>query len=318
MAIALLAAGHSSAQDDSTKAAAQALFDDGIRARNEGRDGEACRAFAESYRLDAALGTRFNLAECYEKLGRLASAWAHYVGVADAAARVKQDDRAAFARSRADAIAPRLSRIRIVVTEPHEGLVVTRDAAIVGAAQWAKDLPVDAGEYVIAARAPGRRPWSTRVRVDSEGRTTAVRVPALEVEAVGSVLEPRPDATAASSQGTWRPQHTASVAVAVVGLAGLGLGAAFGMIAVSKKDDAAARCPRQDACFADGAASIHDARRAGDASTIAFSAGTALLVPAAVLWITAPSVKSRRARKRDFERRSKPAITMPAPPTPAD
>ena len=128
--------------DDSHKATAQQLFLAGMDALDDGDLETACRDFAESQRLDPAIGTRFNLADCYEQRGQLASAWVNYVGVADAAERLGQMDRAQFARARADALQPRLSHLRIDVEEPVAGLHLTRDAVEVGRAQWSMRVPV--------------------------------------------------------------------------------------------------------------------------------------------------------------------------------
>src|SRR5579883_366085 len=53
---------------------ATALFNEGRRLANQGRYNEACPKFAESQRLAPSGGTLMNLAECYERTGRTASA----------------------------------------------------------------------------------------------------------------------------------------------------------------------------------------------------------------------------------------------------
>ena len=59
--------------------AAAALFDEG-RAALQRRDWDfACAKFAASERLDPAIGTQFNLANCEEERGRLATAWVMFL-----------------------------------------------------------------------------------------------------------------------------------------------------------------------------------------------------------------------------------------------
>ncbi|HEY0463370.1 MAG TPA: hypothetical protein VGC79_04135, partial [Polyangiaceae bacterium] len=52
------------------KAAAESLFDDGLKAMKSGHFSEACPKLEESERIDPAIGTLLYLGECYEKVGR--------------------------------------------------------------------------------------------------------------------------------------------------------------------------------------------------------------------------------------------------------
>src|ERR1044071_5690414 len=74
-------------------AAAQALFEQGRALMARERPEDACPKFEESQRLDPALGTEFNLASCYEKLGKLASAYALFTEVAATAHSTGQRQR---------------------------------------------------------------------------------------------------------------------------------------------------------------------------------------------------------------------------------
>src|SRR5687768_11961206 len=96
-------------------AAAQALFDDARRLINEGRFPEACPKLEESQRLDPAWGTLINLADCYEKTGRTATAWTQYMEVAAGAEQSGQADRARVASERARQLESRLSKLSVVV-----------------------------------------------------------------------------------------------------------------------------------------------------------------------------------------------------------
>ena len=103
----LLVAATVRAQSDSTRAAeaatsqralAEVLFRQGRELMAQGRVADACGKFAESLRLDVALGTSLNLAVCLETQGRLASAWSEYNRAAAIARRLvrhAQDEAAA-------------------------------------------------------------------------------------------------------------------------------------------------------------------------------------------------------------------------------
>src|SRR5258706_9020963 len=88
------------------KATAQALFDQGKTLLSKGDVAGACPKFEESQRLDPGIGTQFNLATCYERAGRTASAWTLFLEVASAARAAHQPDREKLARSRAADLEP--------------------------------------------------------------------------------------------------------------------------------------------------------------------------------------------------------------------
>src|SRR5262249_5643835 len=125
------------------KAAAEALFEEGRRLVGQGAYGEACPKFADSQRLDPSPGTLLNLANCWEKLGRTASAWATYREAESAANAARRADYLAAAQRHAEALAPKLARLTVVVTKSVDGLKVKRDGVGVESAEWGVALPVD-------------------------------------------------------------------------------------------------------------------------------------------------------------------------------
>jgi len=148
---------------------------------------EACPLYEASYRADPQIGVLLFLADCHETIGRLASAWSEFNDAVELAHR-RQDDREAIARSRADALAPRLSRLHVVApARPMPGLVVKRDGIditlLVGT-----DIAIDPGPHSIVASAPGHVDWTTAVTIGGIG-VTRLDVPAL-VAAATPALPP--------------------------------------------------------------------------------------------------------------------------------
>ena len=151
-------------------AAAQALFEQGRELVLQGRAREACPKFEESQRLDAGLGTQFNLADCYERLGKLASAHALFTEVAERARVTGQKQREQVARERAAAVESHSSKLLIVVpTGRVAELRVERDGVEVRRAQWNVPVPVDPGVHRVRAWGPGLSEWASEVTVPEGG-----------------------------------------------------------------------------------------------------------------------------------------------------
>ncbi len=134
-------------------ARAQALFTEGRALFAQGKLVEACAKFEESNKADPAFGTQLNLAACYEKLGKTASAWALLVALASSGS----DERAKYAGERAAQLEPSLSKLTLSVPNAPAGTEVKRDGVAVSTASYGLAVPVDPGHHVIDATAPGKR-----------------------------------------------------------------------------------------------------------------------------------------------------------------
>src|SRR5579864_7101037 len=134
---------------------AQALFDQAKKAMTAHDYATACPKFEASLKLQEALGTLLNLALCYEKDGKLASAWSRFLEVAAKARAAGQTDRARIGRDRAAALAPKLSNIVLDVPPASriDGLEIRRDGVPVEQAEWGSAIPADAGPHTIEASA---------------------------------------------------------------------------------------------------------------------------------------------------------------------
>jgi hypothetical protein len=301
----LACAGSAVASDP---AAAQALFAEARRKMQEGDYAQACPMLEESERVDPAVGTLYHLADCNEHLGKTATAWALFLEVVEQTHANGQVAREKEARSRALALAGKLSRIVLVVPgRRFDGLEVRRDGTLVAPAQWGAALPVDPGKHAFAATAPGRTPWHGTVDVAADGATTTVSVPDL-AEAGGASApreetDPRPDDSIAprADVTTTSPQRLAAEVLAGAGAVGIGVGAAFGIVAWVKHGQSNGGCDQANVCTAAAGAARDDAIRAGNVSTAAFGIGLALAAGGVVLWVTEPRPAAASAAREGAE-----------------
>ncbi|MDB4993905.1 MAG: hypothetical protein JWM74_1337 [Myxococcaceae bacterium] len=268
---------------------AEALFEEAKALMAEGKDAEACPKLEESQRLDPASGTLLNLAGCYEKVGRLASAWSTYAEAGTAAKASGNAEREEVARTQAAALRPRLASLVIHVAPSMKvpGLEVTRDGQRVGAPQWEVALPVDEGEHKIEANAPGRLPWHGSILVTGEGSTAEVSVPALSVDpAIAEAAKAREVLHARESR--FRARRTMALIAGGVGIVGLSVGTLFAIKSKSDHDEADQFCAGSVCRDQRGVDAGNAAYTAGTVSTVAMVVGVVGLGGATVLWLTAP------------------------------
>lgn len=311
----LLAMKPAAAQTDS--AAARALFSEGRELMEKDRFEEACPKLEESLRLDQGMGTQFNLAHCWEKVGRTASAWALFLDVAAAARASNQPQRETAARERAKALEPKLTRMRLEVPEAAPGTKVERDDKEVGRAAWGTAMPIDPGDHVIRVTAPGKRPWSHEVKVPATSRTFSVSVPVLEDEPLAAEASAAPDMgvktqSETADEGPTRDEGSNGQVVTAWVVGGVGVAALLGgtIFAVQSRSDNAealklCRIPTTDGerCASPDERARHrtlteDARRAQTFSFIGFGLGGAALITATILYVTADDGTSEDAASR--------------------
>ncbi|MCS6902176.1 MAG: hypothetical protein NZX77_20730, partial [Polyangiaceae bacterium] len=130
------------------------MFRHGRAALKAGNILEGCASISESYRLDPAPGTLLNLADCAERLGKLATARQHYLDLVEQIP--VSDPRRALAQKKAQALEPRIPRLLLRLTNGvPEGTRVVRDDVELGPAALGVLLPVDPGKHAIEVQAPG-------------------------------------------------------------------------------------------------------------------------------------------------------------------
>jgi hypothetical protein len=319
LATARIASAQTNAADS---ASAEALYDEALRLMEQKQYADACPKLEESQRLDPGVGTLLYLGHCYEKLGKLASAWATFKDAAYTASSSGQKDREQVAQERADAIKPNLSYITLRVAEPDmPGLEVLRDGQLVRQAAWGVPVPIDPGEHRIQARRPNAEPWSALVKIAPGPGSIQVDVPRLAEAHVAPPAAPAPapavtaaqrvssapkppkqqsakqpsarqprahaDSNAGGAQRTW-----AWVTLGAGG-AGLVVGGVFALLAKKADAEANKNCRPDDPtlCNSDGVTLGDTAVARGQAAGVATGLGAALAVTGGVLLWTAPSAQ---------------------------
>ena len=296
----LLAAPARAETGSSNKAAAEALFVEGRRLAGAGNYAEACPKFEASQKLDPGLGTLLNLADCYEKIGKTASAWAQYREAIPLARAAGSSERETLASERSKALESRLSTLTIRAMGGDSGgaaLDVRRDGVSVDAAELSTPIPVDPGTHEVTASGPGQKPWSTKVEVGKDSAQVVVDIPQLEADG-GAAAAAASTGAPADQPGEQQSSARRPVAITVgaLGVVGLGLGTFFGLSASSTWKDAKDQC--QDypyACTQEGLDKQESARTKATISTVAFIAGGVALATGVVLFVTAGSGKKETA-----------------------
>lgn len=267
-----------SAQSAPERAAmAQGLYEAAAVLLKEGRYAEACPKLEESQRLDPAAGTQFFLADCYENTGRPTSAWSLFVEVAASARAAGNQVRESTARGRAAALERRLPRLTITVAPALSalpGLAITRNGVEIKQVAWGAAVPVDFGDHVVLAAAPGKASWRSTVRVDRFDQRIVVAVPPLEDAAV-ALASRDATLTPAPRRATLAPQRVAALAVGGLSVAGLVAGGVLGGVTASTWERAKAACPARTACSEEAHDQSRRALSLATGSTISFAIGGA-------------------------------------------
>jgi hypothetical protein len=279
-AIALAAAPAARAQDT----AAEGIFDEGLRLFDAGDYASACPKLKSAVKLSTSepLGGKLLLAECYEKQGKWASAWALYREVVAKAAIASQPARREKAEAGQARVEPKLPRLRIqlapaVASLP--GLAIDRDGEAVPKETLDVALPVDPGAVTVTVMATGKITFKTTIQVEDAPKASSLRVEKLDddPQAVPGAPPlqsgpphddpPMPPPRAETEDGGIGGLGIAGIAIGGVGLVGIGVSAIVA---------AGAKSSWKEAVGNEDQTGVDDARGTGDAATGVFIAGSVL------------------------------------------
>jgi hypothetical protein len=256
-------AGAESADED-----ARVLFREARVLATSGYYQAACTKFERSLQLERGVGTEFNLADCWEHVGRMASARKLFLKVAAETKEQGQDQRSLAATERADGLLTRLSRIQLQCASPGESSIrVLRAGVPLEQDSWQEPVEVDPGPFRVEAKLKDGTSWSTDFIVPNDPGTVVVSVPA-------SNSRPSPAARIHADHSSSRrpqldapkPQQLASArnlssshhqengigvlptTLLLVGVGGLGLSGASALWLNRKNAKASEICPTSESC----------------------------------------------------------------------
>lgn len=278
-------------------AAAKALFDQGKALFNEGRYGEACAKLEGSFKLAALSSTRGLLGACYEKVGRLASAWAAYRDSAAIADRQGNAERATASREKAAELEPKLARLTIdasaVRTVP--GMKVTVDDTEQPPAALGAELPIDEGPHVITATAEDYKPWKATIEIQDGERKRIVVEPLLPDPTRRLLIEQR----LADDRRVAHRRKQIAYGLLGTGAVGIGVSVTLGLLSRSQWHRAQdAGCNDDGICPTDaGTRDVDGAALKADLATYVGGVGLLLAGAGVFVYVTSPKPRTEAELK---------------------
>ncbi len=317
---------------DADKATARDLAVEGYKALQANDYAAAADRFTHADALYHAPTVTIGLARAHVGLGKLVSAQELYSRIVqetlppNASTAIRKAVR--DAQKELDALARRIPSV-VITVKGNDAPRVTLDGIEVRAAALGLKRPVDPGQHVITASAPGfvtsevtmsfAEGKSESVTLELKPRQAAPRpvvavAPAAKPPAATPVPTPAPPTSASTTPAPMPPsqpepapdqikangstQKTIGVVALGVGAAGILVGGITGGLAVGKHGDITKSCP--DGHCPKGSEATYNPEidsytTMGTISTIGFLAGGALAATGMVLMLTAPKKRTTQA-----------------------
>jgi hypothetical protein len=295
VALVLAASAVRAEPTTSSKAAAEMLFQQGAELVQQQKFALACEKFEASQKLDPALGTMLRWADCLDRAGKSASAWALFGEAAAIAKGRGETERERIAEQRAGFLKDNLALLNLKSSAKvlPKDLIVQINGAAIPRESLNTPLPVDPGETVIEVSAPGYKSWSGKLKVSPGPSQQELVFPAL-------VREPRAKTPLArQAQRTKVVERdavyrTVGLVTGGVGLLGLGASGVLGWRAGELGSQSRSHCQQADpnACDDTGYELRKDALLFADAATISGAVGGALVLTGLGLIVFAPKQES--------------------------
>ncbi|HVU01049.1 MAG TPA: hypothetical protein VHE30_04825 [Polyangiaceae bacterium] len=306
---------------------ARALFRAARELASAGDYETACKKFEESLALDVGVGTKFNLADCYEHSSRPLAAKSMFLDVADRSHESGQTERETVARARAAALDAKIPKLVIDVKKAPDKLVIQRDGAVVPPSAWGAPAEVEPGKHHVTAEAPGFESFGADVDVALDKSPVTLAIPelsAIEKEPAPAKTDAEPEAKAQPEDETPEPKpapepppRTENDTVPILLYAGIGAGALLAgtslVLYKASNDKAKQICPTSVSCTPDEINHhtdlVRDAQTTRNLAYVGFGIAGASAIAAGIYALTRPTGKEGRV---DHARLSPDVVVSPA------
>jgi hypothetical protein len=223
-------------------ATAKTLFEQGQKQLEDKNYEAACASFKASNDAVARVGTLLNLGDCYEKAGKLASAWGAYFDAISLGRRQGHPEYEEFAQKKKEELEPKLSKLTIVVPADIkvDGMKITRDNVAVEAAAWGVPIAVDPGKHAIDVTAPHKLPFHGEATVDDDHKLVTVTVEKLADAPVAwpHSNEPQVIERVVHVPSAWTPLRITGVIAGSAGVVAVAIGSILGFVSNDKYQNA--------------------------------------------------------------------------------
>lgn len=235
-ALIVAAASEGEASAQTRDAVIQLQFEEGLRHYDAGNHESALASFREVLELRSSPNARLYVARCLRELGRLAEAVSEYLLTAREAEELARQETRYDATQQAalqemEALRSRIGSVIVSVEDAPEDMHLSVSGRDIPRQALALPLPVDPGEALIRAEAPGCTPAERRVSVDA-GQTVEVHLS----------LEPDPDGDVALTTESSARRRSALMAAtfSTIGLTVLSgaVTTALGVLTLRQNDEA--------------------------------------------------------------------------------
>lgn len=278
-------AAPAAASSDANPKKALELFKKGQGLYKANKFAEALPLFRESYQLVASPNSRFYVARCLAGTGDNVGAYVEFEAVIadiDARAEAKyKDTRDVAAQERTD-VAAKIALLTVNVANAGAdtrlsvaGVDIARDA-------WGKPIPLAPGAVEVVLTRPPAAPESQRLELRAGDKRP------LELDAAIAAAPPPPPPPGAVSAGSRRVLRPIAYLAGGIGVAGMGVFAAFGVMANGTYSQLEKDCSKAGGtrvCPSTSQKQIDDGKLQKDIANIGLIAGAAGLATGVTLFI---------------------------------